>query len=108
MKRFEIIEDTRFSVNAESNVLTWSEQIFNDLKSAGAIVHKEQMRTIDFKGSEPCKSFRVTFYIERYLPKPTFKDMQSIINKTKAVRLYNFNRPDTHLTNKGLVHTINI
>lgn len=107
MKTFEIIQDTRFSAIAKLNVITWSDKIYNDLKSNGAIVYKEDVRELIFKDSEPCTSYRVTFYIDKYGNKPTFKDMQRIVNNTMAVCFENVKDKRLQLTFSGLVKHIN-
>lgn len=107
MKTFEVIEDTRFSTDAKENVIQWSESIYNDLKQSGAIVYKENVRELVFKDNEPCKSYRVRFYIDKYSNKPTFKDMQRIVNKTQAVCFDNVANKKLILTFAGLTHHIN-
>lgn len=107
MKTFEIIQDTRFSTNARENVIQWSNSIYNELKQSGAIVYKEDVRELVFKDNEPCKSYRVRFYIDKYGSKPTFADMQRITNKTMAVCFENVPNKKLSLTFNGLIHQVN-
>lgn len=85
MKTFEVIQDTLSSPQAKQNVIEWSNKIYSDLQNLGAVVQREELRELTFSGDEPCKSYRVRFYIDKYAPKPTFADMKDIVSKTKAV-----------------------
>jgi len=105
MKSFQIIQDTRFSNDPKNEVLTLSNTIYEDLKNIGAIVYKEPIRELTFKDNDPCKSYRIKFYIDKYSTNPTFKTMQKVINKTKAVCLDNVKDKSLTLTFNGLIPT---